>query len=205
MPVQLFEGYQRFLSGYLVSHREELSKLAKGQSPTIAMVACCDSRVDPSVIFDTSLGDIFVIRNVANLVPPFEPWRSNPFEPRGTYHGTSAALEFAVTRLMVEHIVILGHARCGGIMALLSEEGTPQGVFIGRWMSIAKKALERVKKDTLNAEEIATACEKQSALLSLENLLTFPWVNDRVQKGLLTLHAWYYDLENGRLERLSEF
>lgn len=196
MPVQLFEGYQRFLSGYLASHREELSELAKGQSPTVAIVSCCDSRVDPSVIFDTALGDIFVIRNVANLVPPFEPG--------GNYHGTSAALEFAVTKLKVKHIVILGHARCGGINTLLSEEGTPQGDFIGRWMSIARQAMERVQKDRLNAEEIAAACEKESALLSLENLLTFPWISDRVQQGQLTVHAWYYDLENGRLERLSE-
>ena len=196
MPVQLFEGYQRFLSGYLASHREELSELAKGQSPTVAIVSCCDSRVDPSVIFDTALGDIFVIRNVANLVPPFEPG--------GNYHGTSAALEFAVTKLKVKHIVILGHARCGGINTLLSEEGTPQGDFIGRWMSIARQAMERVQKDMLNAAEIAAACEKESALLSLENLLTFPWISDRVQQGQLTVHAWYYDLENGRLERLSE-
>lgn len=197
MPIKLFKGYKRFLSGYSSRHREALSKLSEGQSPTIAILSCCDSRVDPSVIFDTVLGDIFVIRNVANLVPPFES--------EGNYRGTSAALEFAVTRLKVKHIVILGHARCGGIQMLLSEHDAEHSDFLGAWMSIAKQAVVRVKQqnNAIEGEALAQACEKEAAILSMENLMTFPWIHDRVHQGALTLHVWYYDLESGSLEVLK--
>lgn len=197
MPLQLFEGYQRFLSGYFSRHREELFELAKKQSPTIAIISCCDSRVDPSVIFDAALGDIFVIRNIANLVPPFES--------EGNHHGTSASLEFAVTKLGVKYVVILGHARCGGIKMLLSGNDEGDSDFLDQWMSIARQAIERVQqqKNSIKDEDMAQACEKASAILSMENLMTFPWIRDRVKQGELSLHAWYYDMEGGSLELLS--
>ncbi|MBF0152675.1 MAG: carbonic anhydrase [Magnetococcales bacterium] len=197
MPTRLLDGYQRFLAGYFSENREALLKLANRQSPEVAIVACCDARVDPAIIFDVAPGDIFVIRNVANLVPPFEA--------EGHYHGTSAALEFAVTGLQVQHVVILGHANCGGIKSLMSGKSGQQSDFLNQWMSIAAKAMEQVQQQGhgLSDEEKLHACEKMAAIHSMENLMTFPWISDRVLRGTLTLHAWYYDLSHGCLEQLT--
>ncbi|MBF0175348.1 MAG: carbonic anhydrase [Magnetococcales bacterium] len=196
IPTKLLDGYKRFISGYFSHNQAALHKLIEGQAPEVAIVACCDARVDPAFIFDVSPGDIFVIRNVANLVPPFEA--------EGHYHGTSAALEFAVTKLLVKHIVILAHARCGGIQTLLDKDDNVPSDFLGKWMSIARKARESVLQHnpTMSGQERARACEKAAALHSRGNLMTFPWVAARVKQGTLTLHAWYYDLENGSLEQL---
>src|SRR5499426_1291808 len=138
LPQRLIEGYAAFQSGRLPAEQSRYRDLAeRGQSPEIMVIGCCDSRVSPEVIFDARPGELFVVRNVANLVPPYAP--------DGTYHGVSAALEYAVARLRVKHIVVLGHARCGGIRAF-AETGDPQGggEFIGKWMSLIAPAAERV-------------------------------------------------------------
>lgn len=190
---KLIAGYRRFRGGYFEDNRQRLADLARlGQSPKVAVVACCDSRVDPSVITDSTPGDLFVIRNVANLVPPFEG--------EGTWHGTSAALQFAVCDLEVEHIIVLGHARCGGIRALLEgKEDRDEGKFISSWMSIVKGAREDAlnRDDCQTLDEKAHACELGGIEISLENLLTFPWVKERVEQNNLQLHGWYYDMASG--------
>ena len=198
MVERLVDGYRRFRSGYFVNNREHLTALAEGQAPTIAIVSCCDSRVDPGIVFDARPGELFVIRNVANLVPPFES--------EGRYHGTSAALEFAVTGLRVSDIVVLGHAGCGGIRALLSAEPSVGGVFVSSWMDIAAEARAEVlsRTDLPTAEERQCACEQSAVRLSLANLLTFPWIAERMQRDGLKLHGWYYDLQSGRITRLED-
>ena len=197
MPTRLLDGHKRFLSGYFQDNKDKLLSLAQGQAPSIAIISCCDARVDPAIIFDTAPGDLFVIRNVANLVPPFEN--------AGNYHGTSAALEYAVTKLHVQHIVVLGHARCGGIQALLSGDGVIlQSDFLNLWMSIAKPVSEHIfqQEHVMSDEETAILFERAMLSQSRNNLLTFPWVRSRTDQGLLTLHAWYYDLGDGSLEQL---
>ncbi len=195
MIEKLITGYKCFRGGYYEENREQLVKLArKGQSPKIAVIACCDSRVDPAIITQSAPGELFVIRNVANLVPPCEG--------EGVWHGTSAALQFAVCDLQVEHIIVLGHARCGGINALLKQQpvGTDKG-FIESWMSIADKARQRVlsRSDLQSFEAQCHACELEAIAVSLLNLQTFPWIAEAVEGGRLQLHGWYYDLEAGDL------
>lgn len=190
---KLIAGYHRFRGGYFEENRERLADLARlGQSPKVAIVACCDSRVDPSVITDSTPGDLFVIRNVANLVPPSEG--------EGSWHGTSAALQFAVCDLEVEHIIILGHARCGGIRALLEgNEDRHEDKFIASWMSIVDEARNRAldNNECQTFDEKAHHCELGSIEISLSNLLTFPWVRERVEQNSLQLHGWYYDMMSG--------
>jgi carbonic anhydrase len=171
--------------------------MATAQNPSIAVLSCCDSRVDPATVFDASPGDLFVIRNVANLVPPYEH--------EGLYHGTSAALEFAVTGLEVSHIVVLGHADCGGIRALMDKKpGETSGSFIDRWMEIAAPARTTVCADLPdNSEGRYTACEKGAISHSLQNLMTYPWIRSRVEHNSLTLHGWHYDLAEGMLSQLE--
>lgn len=193
MPEQLVKGYKRFREGYFQHNKDRLNRLVEGQSPRIAMISCCDSRVDPTIVFDAAPGELFVVRNVANLVPPFE-------EDDG-FHGTSAALEFAVTGLEVSDIVVLGHAQCGGIAALMDkEESSGKSSFIDQWMTLAEPARQAV----LAQQEKAgvnkyTACEHLALEHSLLNLMTFPWIKSRVDQGSLTIHGWYYDLANGTL------
>jgi carbonic anhydrase len=151
--------------------------------------------VDPALVLDCAPGDLFVIRNVANLVPPEE-------SRVGGRHGTSAALDYAVRTLGVEHIVVLGHAHCGGIRALLTGSGTQaQESFIGSWMRLAESARASVIKDMPHASltEQSRACEQQAILVSLENLMTFDWIKERVESGILALHGWYFDIEHGQL------
>ena len=138
-------------------------------------------------------GDLFVIRNVANLVPPAEN--------QGHYHGTSAALEFGVRNLAVQHIIVLGHAQCGGIHALLEGSVDKQESFIAGWMDIADAAREQVEREHANASSKVRhrACEQQAILVSLENLMTFSWIRERVEQGKLALHGWYFDIEQGEL------
>jgi carbonic anhydrase len=193
---RLVDGYGRFRGGYYVAHREKLTALAyQGQSPEVCVVSCSDSRVDPSLILDCEPGELFVIRNVANLVPPCEA--------EGLYHGTSAALEFAVCGLQVSHIIVLGHGHCGGIQALLAGETTyhPRVGFVSAWMRIAAAARARVlrQNDLTTPQARAQACEQASIQLSLHNLMTFPWISERVEQGTLRLHGWYYDLDHGDL------
>ena len=195
---KLIAGYARFRDGYYQQNRELLLTLAlEGQSPKIAIVSCCDSRVEPTIILDCEPGDLFVIRNVANLVPPCES--------HDTFHGTSAALEFAVTGLEVESIIVLGHSQCGGIKALMDgpEASAPKS-FISTWM----QQLEDVRSDILSDdafdshEQRCHACEQQGIFRSLKNLMSFPWIGERVNRGTLRLHGWYYDLNSAELYAL---
>ena len=197
MPEELIAGYQRFRDGYFKRNRKRPDALAEGQSPRICLVSCCDSRVDPATVFDAHPGDLFVIRNVANLVPPYEE--------EGLFHGTSAALEFAITGLEVQHIVVLGHANCGGIRALMDKGSSDgSGSFIDRWMSIAEPVREDVSAMTNTSREDQYACcEQRSIAHSLGNLMTYPWINSRVQDGSLELHGWHYDLVGGTLSFLE--
>ena len=214
---KLIKGYEEYREGYFREHCRCLEELGqKGQSPKIAVVACCDSRVDPTVITSSKLvitvgstresqqatvitssklGDLFVIRNVANLVPPF---RKTEY-----WHGTSAALEFAVRHLNVEHIIVLGHANCGGIRSLFAtdQDDAAPDEFIGTWMSIADKARQQVLDDPelKTLDERAKACEQISIQASLANLMTYSWIRERVEDGRLELHGWYYNVVSGEL------
>jgi len=183
-------GFRRFQARFFGGDRELYEELRHGQRPHALVIACCDSRVDPAHLLDARPGDLFVVRNVANLVPPYES--------DGATHGVSAALEFAVRTLGVSHICVLGHGQCGGVRALI--EGA-QGEFLPRWVAIAREArdevLARLPGKPLDLQ--ARACEQASLLLSLRNLLTFPWVAERVEAGTLALHGWYFDLERGGL------
>lgn len=201
MPIhKLIAGYKRFRAGYFEENRQRFNDLAHlGQSPKVAVIACCDSRVDPSVITDSTPGDLFVIRNVANLVPPCEG--------KGTWHGTSAALQFAVCDLEVEHIIVLGHARCGGIRSLLQQpENKGNDNFISSWMSIVDEARQQVlENDELkDLDEQAHACELGAIKISLQNLETFPWIRERMEQNTLQLHGWYYDMVSGDILRFDE-
>jgi carbonic anhydrase len=186
------EGFDRFRNEWFHRAEKERKDLFSRQSPKTLVVSCSDSRVDPALLFGADPGDIFVIRNVASLVPPFVKDSS--------FHGISAAIEYAVLVLEVRDIIVLGHSHCGGINALISpHEG---GEFLPAWLNIASGALLRVKIEAYdNAEDLARACEKESILVSLGNLLTFPWVSQKLNKGELSIHGWYFDLEQGRLER----
>ncbi len=191
-PSKLEAGYRSFLNDRLVRERQRYETLAQqGQSPEVMVIGCCDSRVSPEVIFDASPGEIFVARNVANLVPPYETG--------GEYHGTSAALEFAVQALKVKHIVVLGHARCGGIRAF-AEQAAPlsSGDFIGNWMSLIAPAAQRVAArgdaaDHLHRLELAVI------ELSLANLMSFPCIRILVERGRLHLHGAYFGVADGVL------
>lgn len=197
IPRNLVEGFQRFRERHFERNDSLFQQLARqGQTPKILVVACCDSRVDPALVFDCDPGDLFVVRNVANLVPPLER--------NSGHHGTSAAIEYGVTALGVEHIIVLGHARCGGINALVKTGGigTP-GSYIGDWMCLVESARAEVMAEMPHAPmaEQERACEQRAILVSLNNLMTFPWISERVSNGKLTLHGWYFDIEQGQLLR----
>jgi carbonic anhydrase len=187
-------GFRTFQENYFGAGATHFEPLKEGQSPKTMIIGCSDSRVDPALLTNCAPGDIFTVRNVANLVPPFEN--------NGGLHGVSAALEFAVCHLGVEHIVVLGHSGCGGIKALMAGTcGCKGGGFISNWMSIATPAKQQVLKE-LGGKEPALqqrAAEQAAILLSLENLLSFPWISERVHTGSLSLHGWYFDLVAGEL------
>ncbi|MDA8390289.1 MAG: carbonic anhydrase [Gammaproteobacteria bacterium] len=189
---KLIKGFSRFRHQYYESGSRVIQNLVRdGQAPQTLMIACSDSRVTPSATFDDlSLGEIFMVRNIANLVPPSEL--------DGHLHGTSAAIEFAVEVLRVENIVIKGHSHCGGIRALMTGEG---GTYIGPWMNIAATARAEVLRKHADAslDEQTRALERAAMVVSLNNLLTFPSIRTRVTEGTLRLHAWYFDMEEGRL------
>ena len=194
-PKLLIEGFARFRGNHFSAEDVMYRNLVEqGQTPKVLIVGCCDSRVDPALIFDCAPGDLFVIRNVANLVPPAEG--------RAGHHGTTAALEYGVRNLRVEHIVVLGHAQCGGIATLMKTAGnTDSESFIDDWMKLAEDARVGVAKDLASAsdEQRQRECEKRAILVSLQNLHTFPWISERVAAGSLTLHGWYFDIEQGQL------
>ena len=194
LPQQLIDGYKSFLQGRFTSERERYGALAEeGQSPEVLVIGCCDSRVSPEVIFDARPGELFVVRNVANLVPPYET--------NGQFHGTSAALEFAVQALAVKHIVILGHAGCGGIRSF-AERRAPlsSGDFIGKWMSIIAPAADTLEDPGDNpSEDYVTRLEHAAIEQSLANLMTFGSIRRRVADGSLALHGAYFGIAHGRL------
>lgn len=191
-------GFKRFQENWLGSDKTLFDNLRKGQSPKAILIGCSDSRVDPAILADCAPGDLFVVRNVANLVPPCEPDSGR--------HGVSAALEYAVCHLEVEHIIVMGHSQCGGIRGLMNGvHECGEHSFIANWVGIAQKAKERVLQEFSDkpAEVQVHACERAAILLSLENLMTFPWIKERVEDSRLALHGWYFDLQAGTLSGVS--
>lgn len=187
---KLIAGYRRFRAGRWKDLRDLAAKFDQGQRPRMLVIACCDSRVDPATIFDANPGELFVIRNIANLVPPFEATAG--------YHGTSAAIEFAVEILQVETILVMGHAHCGGVQAALDNKEPHPGSFLYTWVGLLDAAKERVTHD--HGHDPATALEHESIKVSLENLMTFPFIANRVNDGRLNLVGAHYGVANGRLE-----
>jgi carbonic anhydrase len=198
LPQRLIEGYEAFRSGRLVAEQDRYRELAEhGQSPEIMVVGCCDSRVSPEVIFDARPGELFVVRNVANLVPPYSP--------DGAYHGVSAALEFAVGALRVKHIVVLGHAHCGGVRAFAEDrEPLSPGDFIGKWMSLIAPAAEKLgPRGDMLASDYLVRLEQASIANTLENLLTFPRLRKLIERGSVALHGAYFGVATGELSVLD--
>jgi len=196
----LIDGYRRFRDSEWREERARWAELAEGQSPAVMVIACSDSRVDPSQIFDARPGEMFVVRNVANLVPPFEPDQN--------YHGVSAALEFAVTQLQVQELVVMGHGSCGGCAAALTGQfaGATSGAghFIAHWVEMLDEARERVRRDYPElGPDAVRAMEHEGVRVSLTNLMTFPWVRERVADGRLKLHGAYFAIADGALHVLD--
>lgn len=174
--------------------------VSQGQQPKVMIIACSDSRIDPAMIFNCQPGELFVVRNVANLVPPCED--------TDTYHGTSAALQFGTCFLEVEHIIVLGHSQCGGIRALV--EGFDSGCqrpksFITKWMEIARPAHDALlqEHEKLSLDEKMHHAEQYALVHSLNNIATFPWIVERIAQGTLQIHAWYFDLKTGMIHRYN--
>lgn len=194
-PSALLKGYHEFKKSRFPRENQHYRDLAiQGQTPETLVIACCDSRAAPEIIFDAVPGEIFVVRNVANLVPSYEP--------DGEYHSTSAALEFAVQSLRVKHIVVLGHGRCGGIMAALDPAAEPlsPGDFIGKWMGLLAPVAEAIAtKQGLSKAERQTALEHQSIANSIANLRTFPCVSILEGRGRLDIYGAWFDISNGEL------
>jgi carbonic anhydrase len=197
-PQRLIDGYGAFANGRLHAEQNRYRHLAeRGQAPEIMVIGCCDSRVSPEVIFDAGPGELFVVRNVANLVPPYAP--------DGMYHGVSAALEFGVGVLKIKHIVVLGHAHCGGVSAYV-EAAAPisPGDFIGQWMSLMAPAAEKVgPRGDLTRTEYLERMEKASIVNTLGNLMTFPRLRKLIERGAVTLHGAYFGVATGQLAVLD--
>ncbi len=203
LPTRLVNGYESFLAGRFGQERERFRDLSQvGQNPRIMLIGCCDSRVSPEVIFDARPGEIFVVRNVANLAPPYRP--------NDDFHGTSAALEFAVMGLRVEHVVVMGHAQCGGVKAFAQGEADPYtrplspGDFIGKWMALIAPAAERLGAPTDPLEDYVEQLAMESVKQSLANLRSFPCVKTLESRGRLALHGAYFGIATGKLHALDE-
>jgi len=193
-PKTLLDGYRAFRTQRLPTEQSRYRELSeRGQSPEVMVIGCCDSRVSPEVIFDAKPGELFVVRNIANLVPDYAP--------DGGTHGVSAALEYAVQVLGVKHIVVLGHAQCGGIRAFIDKIAPlSPGDFIGKWMSMFVKPGEIVEQRPQESmQDFATRVEKAAVIRSLENLMTFPCVEILVSRGRLKLHGAYFGVAEGSL------
>lgn len=192
---RLLEGYHRFRSESWPAERARYEALSRhGQRPETLVVSCSDSRVDPQTVFGASPGELFVVRNVAGLVPPYHP--------DAGYHGTSAALEYGVRVLKVSRLVVLGHAQCGGVQAVV--EGAPLEArdFVEPWMAMAAPILHSVPKSMSPADAL-TYCEMEVVRLSLANLATFPWIAEAVASGSLSLQGYRFDIHTGVLMRLE--
>jgi carbonic anhydrase len=192
---ELIDGYRRFRSGTWQEERKRFEALSRvGQRPSALVIACSDSRADPQMVFNARPGELFVVRNVANIVPPYGP--------DGQPHGVSSAIEYAVRSLQVRDIVVLGHAMCGGVKALLEGAPVQASDFVGRWVRIAEPARQRAMEAP--PEERQTVCEHETVRLSLANLMTFPWIKDAVEAGHTTLHGCFFGIQSGVLERLGD-
>ncbi len=192
-------GIVNFQQQHFGENPELANILLSGQKPQALLIGCCDSRVDPALLTDSAQGDLFILRNIANLVPPYLK--------NDDYHGVSSSIEYAVCILEVSDIIILGHSGCGGISALMESEQTKEAwEFIGNWVNIAASARDKVLRELPEEtpEKQARACEKEAILVSLKNLMTFPWVKERVSKGQLSLHGWYYDIASGQLKYYNQ-
>ncbi len=197
----LIEGYRRFREQGWGAQRERWSGLAEGQSPKVMVIACSDSRVDPAQIFDARPGEMFVVRNVANLVPPYEP--------DSAYHGVSAALEFAVTQLEVEELVVMGHGFCGGCAAALTgqfdDAAQGSGHFIAHWIDMLSEARAQIRARHPDLDRQAfLEMELEGVRVSLRNLRSFPWVREREDDGRLKLHGAYFAISDGILHICEE-
>mgnify|MGYP005857568193 CR=1 FL=1 len=194
-PVRLVDGYRQFLFGRLIEEQARYRELAQsGQSPQIMVIGCCDSRVSPEVIFDARPGELFVVRNVANIVPPYAP--------DGQAHGVSAALEFGVAALKIKHIVVLGHAQCGGVRAFAEDaEPLSPGDFIGKWMKLMAPAMDRIgpRGDAESQGDYLRRLEQANIVNSLENLMTFPRLAKLIQRGDVSIHGAYFGVATGSL------
>ena len=185
---KILTGYDAFRKKYALGDQSIMRHLSEnGQKPKIMVVACCDSRVDPALILQCDPGDLFVVRNVANIVPPYEKDEM--------HHGTSAALEFAVTFLNVKHLILLGHSQCGGIQALIDRDVLAQNDFVTNWVSVIKT--ENCKPN--NVDEYAM----QALHNSYENCLTFPWIKEKVDKDEMRIHLWFFDIKTGQIVTYS--
>jgi carbonic anhydrase len=203
-PQHLLDGYRTFTTQRLPTEQHRYRELSeRGQAPEVMVVGCCDSRVSPEVIFDAGPGELFVVRNVANLVPVYQP-------DSGT-HGVSAALEYAVNVLKVKHVVVLGHAQCGGIRAFIDKAAPlSPGDFIGKWMAMFIKPGEVVEQRAHESmQDFTVRIEKAAILRSLENLMTFPFVQTAVENGTMQLHGAYFGVSEGSLfvldKQIKEF
>ena len=194
-PDHLLQGHANFMAGRYARERDRMRDLAdKGQTPTTMIIACCDSRSAPETIFDAGPGELFVLRNVANLVPTYQPDAGQ--------HGTSAAIEFAVKALHISNIVVMGHGRCGGIKAALNPDSTPldAGDFIGKWMSMLGGLPEQVgQNELMTPGERQTALERISIRNSIRNLRTFPYVAELEAAGKVAVHGAWFDISTGEL------
>lgn len=197
-PQRLIDGYNAFANGRLRTEQDRYRELAQsGQSPEVMVIGCCDSRCAPEVIFNARPGELFVVRNIANLVPPYAP--------DAQAHGVSAALEFGVVALKVKHIVVLGHAQCGGVKAFAEDTAplTPSD-FIGKWMSLMAPAAEKVgPRGGRPIVEYLTLLEQANVALSLDNLMTFPRLRTLVERGDVMLHGAYFGVAVGDLSLLD--
>jgi carbonic anhydrase len=197
MPLcKLTRGFLEFRKGTFLPQRTRFERLALEQHPRVMMIACSDSRVDPAILTNAEPGDLFVVRNVANLVPPCLVDRSQ--------HGISAALEYGVTALGVEHIIVFGHMDCGGIHALLTQDPAvdQEHTFIHQWLQIADEARRRTLLITRERplEDQLRTLEQEAIKTSLANLLSFPWIEQRVADGRLRLHGWTFDIKHGQID-----
>jgi carbonic anhydrase len=202
-PEHLLDGYRAFVAGRLRQEQARFRELAeRGQSPRVLVIGCCDSRCSPEAIFDVGPGELFVARNVANLVPPYGP--------DVHHHGTSAALEYAVMGLRVEHVVVMGHAQCGGVTAYVQSELDPYtrplsaGDFIGQWITLIADAAKSLGPPTEPIADYVEQLSKESVRQSLRNMRTFPWVKNLEERGKLKLHGAYFGVSDGRLQTLDE-
>ena len=178
------KGYKIFRKKYTLGHQSVMRYLSRyGQQPEIMMIACCDSRVDPALILQCDPGDLFVVRNVANSVPPYEKDEA--------HHGTSAALEFGIQSLKIKHLVLLGHSQCGGIESLFNNDDLEQNDFITNWVSL-------IKIHQSNQQSVDD-CAKLALKQSYQNCLTFPWINERVVQKKLIIHLWFFDIKTGEI------